>query len=34
MSAKGRLITNRKVRAHYNKVGGDNVTYKVTLIGN
>ena len=28
------LTTNRKVRVHYNKVGGDNVADKVTLIGN
>jgi hypothetical protein len=28
------LTTNRKVRIHYNKVGGDNVADKVTLIGN
>ena len=28
------LATNRKVRVHYNKVGGDNVADKVTLIGN
>ena len=28
------LTTNRKVRVHYNKVGGDNVADKITLIGN
>ena len=28
------LTTNRKVRVHYNKVSGDNVADKVTLIGN
>ena len=28
------LTTNRKVRVHYNKIGGDNVADKVTLIGN
>ena len=28
------LATNRKVRIHYTKVGGDNVADKVTLIGN
>ena len=28
------LTTNRKIRVHYNKVGGDNVADKVTLIGN
>jgi hypothetical protein len=28
------LTANRKVRVHYNKVGGDNVADKVTLIGN
>ena len=28
------LTTNRKVRIHYTKVGGDNVADKVTLIGN
>jgi hypothetical protein len=28
------LATNRKVRVHYIKVGGDNVADKVTLIGN
>ncbi|HEY4282621.1 MAG TPA: hypothetical protein VGM62_06105 [Chthoniobacterales bacterium] len=28
------LTTNHKVRVHYNKVGGDNVADKVTLIGN
>jgi hypothetical protein len=28
------LSTNRKVRVHYNKIGGDNVADKVTLIGN
>jgi hypothetical protein len=28
------LTTNRKVRVHYTKVGGDNVADKVTLIGN
>jgi len=28
------LTTNQKVRVHYNKVGGDNVADKVTLIGN
>ena len=28
------LTTNRKVRVHYNKVGGDNVVDKVMLIGN
>src|SRR5437868_14747074 len=28
------LTSNRKVRVHYNKVGGDNVADKVTLIGN
>src|SRR3954469_338962 len=28
------LTTNRKVRVHYNKLGGDNVADKVTLIGN
>lgn len=28
------LTTNRKVRVHFNKVGGDNVADKVTLIGN
>jgi len=28
------LTTNRKVRVHYIKVGGDNVADKVTLIGN
>jgi hypothetical protein len=26
------LTTNQKVRVHYTKVGGDNVTDKVTLI--
>ena len=28
------LTTNRKVRVHYVKIGGDNVADKVTLIGN
>lgn len=28
------LTTNRKVRVHYSKIGGDNVADKVTLIGN
>jgi hypothetical protein len=28
------LTTNRKVRVHYTKVGGDNVADKVSLIGN
>ena len=28
------LTTNRKVRVHYTKIGGDNVADKVTLIGN
>ena len=28
------LTTNRKVRVHYMKVGGDNVADKITLIGN
>jgi hypothetical protein len=28
------LTTNRKVRVHYTKVGGDNVVDKVTIIGN
>lgn len=28
------LTTNRKVRVHYTKVGGDNVADKITLIGN
>jgi hypothetical protein len=28
------LTTNRKVRVHYIKVGGDNIADKVTLIGN
>jgi hypothetical protein len=28
------LATNRKVRVHYLKIGGDNVADKVTLIGN
>jgi hypothetical protein len=28
------LSMNRKVRVHYNKIGGDNVADKVTLIGN
>lgn len=28
------LTTNRRVRVHYYKVGGDNVADKVTLIGN
>ena len=28
------LTTNQKVRVHYNKIGGDNVADKVTLIGN
>jgi hypothetical protein len=28
------LATNRKVRVHYTKVGGDNVADKITLIGN
>ena len=28
------LTTNRKVRVHYNKIGGDNVADKITLIGN
>jgi hypothetical protein len=28
------LATNRKVRVHFTKVGGDNVADKVTLIGN
>ena len=28
------LTTNHRVRVHYNKVGGDNVADKVTLIGN
>lgn len=28
------LTTNRKVRVHYIKIGGDNVADKVTLIGN
>jgi hypothetical protein len=28
------LATNRKVRIHYIKVGGDNLADKVTLIGN
>ena len=27
------LNTNRKVRVHYHKIGGDNVADKVTLIG-
>ena len=28
------LTTNRKVRVHYTKIGGDNVADKITLIGN
>jgi len=28
------LTTNRQVRVHYYKIGGDNVADKVTLIGN
>src|SRR5437868_2079756 len=28
------LITNRRIRVHYNKVGRDNVADKVSLIGN
>jgi hypothetical protein len=28
------LTTNRKVRVHFVKIGGDNVADKVTLIGN
>jgi hypothetical protein len=28
------LTTNRKVRVHYIKIGGDNVADKVTIIGN
>jgi hypothetical protein len=28
------LTTNRRVRVHYIKVGGDNIADKVTLIGN
>jgi hypothetical protein len=28
------LGTNRKIRVHYMKVGGDNVADKITLIGN
>jgi hypothetical protein len=28
------LTTNRKIRVHYIKVGGDNVVDKVTLMGN
>ncbi len=28
------LTTNRKVRVHYTRIGGDNVADKVTLIGN
>jgi hypothetical protein len=28
------LNTNRKVRVHYTKIGGDNVADKITLIGN
>jgi hypothetical protein len=28
------LTTNKKVRVHYLKIGGDNVADKVTLIGN
>jgi hypothetical protein len=28
------LTTNKKVRVHYTKVGGDNVADKVSLIGN
>ena len=28
------LTMNQKVRVHYTKIGGDNVTDKVTLIGN
>ena len=27
------LTTNRKVRVHYHKIGGDNVADKVSLIG-
>src|ERR1700730_5462528 len=27
------LTTNQKVRVHYNKVGGDNLADKITLIG-
>jgi hypothetical protein len=30
----GGLTTNRKVRVHYNKVGGDNIADKISLIGN
>ena len=28
------LTTNRKVRVHFTKIGGDNIADKVTLIGN
>src|SRR5437016_624377 len=28
------LATNRRVRVHYIKVGGDNIADKITLIGN
>jgi len=28
------LTTNRRVRVHYNKVGGDNIADKISLIGN
>ena len=28
------LATNRRVRVHYTKVGGDNIADKITLIGN
>jgi len=28
------LTTNRRIRVHYIKMGGDNVVDKVTLIGN
>jgi hypothetical protein len=28
------LTTNRRIRVHYIKVGGDNVADKITLIGN
>ena len=28
------LATNRKVRVHYSKIGGDNVADKISLIGN
>ena len=28
------LTTNRRVKVHYHKIGGDNIADKITLIGN